>query len=57
MKDGLKTVKQIMEYKKLYDTITDDPFIKEQMNNIAQDFGVDKLIRKGSEAIFKKVIK
>jgi hypothetical protein len=57
MKDGLKTVKQIMEYKKTYDQLTEDPFIKEAVDNIKKDFGVDKIIqkvvKKGAEQVFK----
>lgn len=57
MKDGLKTINQILETKKTVDKVMQDPFIKEQMDNIAKDFGIDKIIRKGTEAIVKKVIK
>jgi hypothetical protein len=57
MSNGLKKVKEIIEIKKTVDQITNDPFIKEQMSTIAQDFGLDKIIRKGTEAIVKKVIR
>jgi 2'-5' RNA ligase len=51
MKNGLKKLNEIMAIKKQVDQITQDPFIKEQMSNIAQDFGLDKLIRKGTEKL------
>lgn len=54
MKNGLKKVKEIMEIKKTVDQITQDPFIKEQMETISRDFGLDKLIRKGAETLVNK---
>ena len=54
MKNGMKKVKEIIEIKKTVDQLTNDPFIKESMSTIAKDFGLDKLIRKGAEALVKK---
>jgi hypothetical protein len=53
MKNGLKKVNEIMAIKKQVDQITNDPFIKEQMSTIATDLQLDKVIRKGTQKLFK----
>lgn len=57
IKEGMKVVNQVLEAKKAYNKLMEDPFINEAVNNVKEDLGINNLtrkaVKKGADQVYK----